>query len=325
LHYKYRYQLSIVSYNYKDYINLHNKIIMSSNTSALDENEVFEYTGNGQTVSDDVVSVRFHSSVVEVEEKAFYECSKLKKVVFNNGLKIIGDCAFCGCINLVEVVFNDELLTIGQRAFYGTALEKVILPKHVKEICDLAFYNCKNLREIDQAPHTLTEVGTFAFQYCNSLRKVGTHSFGSCLSLQKKLKLSIVSKRFENIIQYQPEVMTKVDAILDESRILEEEEAPAPIVDDGVSELWDLRLVLPIEQINDPDGQQCETFKCQLAACCFWSCNVDLPPWYCCLDCQEKDFNGWPAKLRDIPLRVMSNELRNAMIQRVCQTCFLGI
>jgi len=298
---------------------------MSSNTSALDENEVFEYTGNGQTVSDDVVSVRFHSSVVEVEEKAFYECSKLKKVVFNNGLKIIGDCAFCGCINLVEVVFNDELLTIGQRAFYGTALEKVILPKHVKEICDLAFYNCKNLREIDQAPHTLTEVGTFAFQYCNSLRKVGTHSFGSCLSLQKKLKLSIVSKRFENIIQYQPEVMTKVDAILDESRILEEEEAPAPIVDDGVSELWDLRLVLPIEQINDPDGQQCETFKCQLAACCFWSCNVDLPPWYCCLDCQEKDFNGWPAKLRDIPLRVMSNELRNAMIQRVCQTCFLGI
>jgi len=294
---------------------------MSSNTSALDENEVFEYMGNGQTVPKDVVSVRFHSSVVKAEEKAFFECSKLKKVVFNKGLKIIGDCAFCGCINLVEVVFNDELLTIGQRAFYGTALEKVILPKHVKEICDLAFYNCKHLREIDQAPHTLTEVGTFAFQYCNSLRKVGTHSFGSCPSLQKKLKLSIVSKRFENIIQYQPEVVTKVDAILDESRSEEEEEAP--IADDDVAELWDLRMVLPIEQINDPYGQQCEADKCQLAACCIWSRNRGpLPPWYCCLDCQEKDFNGWPAKKRDIPLRVMSNELRNAMIQRVCHDLF---
>ena len=290
---------------------------MSSNTSALDQNEVFEYTGNGQTVPDDVVSVRFHSSVVEVEEKAFYECSKLKKVMFNKGLKKIGYCAFCGCSNLVEVVFNEKLRKIGQRAFYGTALESIRLSTELREICDLAFYNCKKLREIE-APNTVTEIGTFAFQYCRNLRKVGTHSFGSCPLLQKKLKLLIVSKRFENIIQYQPEVVSKVDTILDE---VKEE---APIIDDGVAELWDLRFVLPIEQINDPYGQQCVTAKCQLAACCIWSCNRDptTRPFYYCLDCQERDFNGWPAKKRDIPLRVMSNDLRNAMIQRVRHDLF---
>ena len=79
-----------------------------------------------------------------------------------------------------------------------------------------------------------------------------------------------------------------------------------------------LRVVLPIEQINDPLGQRCDTTGCQLAACCIWTHSGDpTTPWYCCLDCQEKDFNGWPADNKDIPLKVMSRALRNAMIERV--------
>ena len=56
-----------------------------------------------------------------------------------------------------------------------------------------------------------------------------------------------------------------------------------------------------------------------MAACCIWSGSKDpSTPWYCCLDCQEKDFEGWPAENKDIPLKVMSRALRNAMIERVC-------
>ena len=86
-----------------------------------------------------------------------------------------------------------------------------------------------------------------------------------------------------------------------------------------------LRAVLPIEQINDPFGQQCDTPGCQLAACCIWTHSGDpLTPWYCCLDCQEKDFKGWPADIKDIPLKVMSRALRNAMIERVrLAPCFI--
>jgi len=169
------------------------------------------------------------------------------------------------------------------------------------------------------------EVGSYAVMACYT-KIVGTHAFDSCPSLQK-LKLPTVSKRFENIIQYQPEVVTKVDAILDEvkeeSRSRREGEGGAPIVDGGVSEPWNLRAVLPIEQINDPHGQQCISTGCRLAACCIWSCiHNPLTPFYYCLDCQERDFNGWPAKKRDIPLRVMSNELRNVMIQRVRHDLF---
>ena len=66
---------------------------MSDNTS----NKVFQYTGNGQIVTKDVVSVRFHPSVVEIEEKAFKDCTKLQKVVFNESLKKIGSNASESC------------------------------------------------------------------------------------------------------------------------------------------------------------------------------------------------------------------------------------
>ena len=56
--------------------------------------EVFEYTGNGQEVPKDVVSVRFHPSVVKVDDKAFYKCNRLKEVILNEGLQYIGQDAF---------------------------------------------------------------------------------------------------------------------------------------------------------------------------------------------------------------------------------------
>lgn len=108
------------------------------------------------------------------------------------------------------------------------------------------------------------------------------------------------------------------DAGEEEVEAVEEYAEEVPIVDNGAldMELWDLKVVLPMEQINYPFGQQCETTGCRLAACCIWASNWNpTTPWYTCLDCQEKDFEGWPAN-RDIPLRVMSSSLRNAMIER---------
>ena len=42
----------------------------------------FEYTGNGQTVPKDIVSVRFHPSVGVVDNDAFYNCKRLIEVVY---------------------------------------------------------------------------------------------------------------------------------------------------------------------------------------------------------------------------------------------------
>ena len=92
---------------------------MSNNT------EVFEYMGNGQRVPMNVVSVRFHPSVVEVPD-AFYGCRDLREVVLNEGLVKIGNFAFDEC----------------------RSLESITIPSSVKEICKLAFYKCYGLKEV---------------------------------------------------------------------------------------------------------------------------------------------------------------------------------
>ena len=64
----------------------HDIINMTSNKS-----DVFEYMGNGQAVPKDVVSLRFHSSVIEVDNNAFRDCKQLTDVVLNEGLQSIGE------------------------------------------------------------------------------------------------------------------------------------------------------------------------------------------------------------------------------------------
>ena len=96
---------------------------MLTNNDADDE-VVFEYTGKGCVVPEDVTIVRFHPSVVEVDDKAFQSCYSLRKVVFNDGLKKIGQLAFYSC----------------------SSLESITLSSTVTEIDYAVFYNCSSLR-----------------------------------------------------------------------------------------------------------------------------------------------------------------------------------
>ena len=63
--------------------------------------------------------------VIEIGEKAFVGCSRLKEIDLNNNLQIIGPSAFDKC-----------------------PLDKIFLPENIKEINDLAFKECetKNYR-----------------------------------------------------------------------------------------------------------------------------------------------------------------------------------
>ena len=57
-------------------------------------------------------------------------------------------------------------------------------------------------------------------------------------------------------------------------------------------ELWDLKMVLPIDQIRKSTNR-CGTAGCDLIPCCIWSSSLDPEtPWYCCLDYQANDFDG---------------------------------
>ena len=81
--------------------------MVSNDTSA-----VFIYTGKGQTVPKDVISVRFHPSVTEVENMAFKVRSSLREVVLNEGLLKIGALAFEKCTALQCIKLPTTVLVL---------------------------------------------------------------------------------------------------------------------------------------------------------------------------------------------------------------------
>jgi hypothetical protein len=71
--------------------------------------------------------------------------------------------------NLARVILPDSLVTLGERAFFRCYnLQKVVVPKKVKEIKYQAFYDNYYLRDLT-LPAGLTTIGNYAFQYCHSL------------------------------------------------------------------------------------------------------------------------------------------------------------
>lgn len=132
----------------------------------------FVYTGSGQTVPKDVVNVRFHSSVIEMDNNAFDSCRELRKVVLNEGLQKIGSSAFLKCYLLESITLPSTVTEIGKYAFnLCTSLREVVLNKGLRKIRNVAFWDCSSLQSI-AIPSTVSEIGRSAFEGCNSLREV---------------------------------------------------------------------------------------------------------------------------------------------------------
>ena len=174
----------------------------------MESNSEFEYTGEGCAVPKDVTIVRFHPSVIVVEDAAFRKCKQLREVMFNDGLKKIGKSAFYGCkllscINLPstvteiggyafsgcrelrEVLFINGLRKIGMASFFGCTLSSIILPSSVTEIGSYAFGGCCNLREV---------------VFHGAPQEIGYKTFDNCASLER-FTFPTESSRLDNLIQ----------------------------------------------------------------------------------------------------------------------------
>jgi len=96
-------------------------------------------------------------------------------------------------------------------------------------------------------------------------------------------------------------------ASIDNSHDNEEEE---------LEEQWDLAHILTIEEILSNGGQRCMSKRCPLLACCKYVSNLDpANVWYCCVDCQEKDYGGWPDS-HDLPIQSLSLEHRATIVEK---------
>ena len=78
------------------------------------------------------IDVASLSNLTKVQERAFYGCSSLEKVNFNNTFLTLGESAFEQCTSLVSVAFGSgdesKFASIGNRAFADcTSLKRIVL------------------------------------------------------------------------------------------------------------------------------------------------------------------------------------------------------
>lgn len=113
------------------------------------ENKVYKISYGAFSQNQNITSVTVEGNNLEiVEGSAFYECSNLKWVKLNKGVKIIEEYAFL-----------------------RSGIETIDLGNSLTELQYNCFSSCKKLQSI-VLPNTLTKFGMFVFDSCSSLKSV---------------------------------------------------------------------------------------------------------------------------------------------------------
>ena len=138
-----------------------------------------------------LASITLPSYLLQIGILAFYGCTSLSHVVWNDTLELIEDSAF-QLTALTELTCPPRLYQIGREAFSGSALTSVHMSESVTVVEDYAFYGCTQLTEIFFSPR-LTVLESRVFNGCTSLTElilpqtitsIENYVFGSCTALE---------------------------------------------------------------------------------------------------------------------------------------------
>lgn len=106
-----------------------------------------------------------------IEDECFGLCDKLEAINLPDSITHIGKGAFEGTLALQKVVLPHNLAMLPEALFYDSAVSDVTLPDNITEIPTACFYDCRNLRRI-VLPASVTKVAKDAFHYCVNLAEV---------------------------------------------------------------------------------------------------------------------------------------------------------
>lgn len=80
-----------------------------------------------------VTKIIVPQSVVTIQDRAFFNCRKLKEVQFPDRLKTIGKYAFC-YTSLDEIQLPDSVESIGDDAFFACPVKKIRLSRNLRSV-----------------------------------------------------------------------------------------------------------------------------------------------------------------------------------------------
>lgn len=117
-------------------------------------------------------------------------CSKIRKVIFEDGVTSIGSCAFWKC-GVLSVKIPSSVTMIGNSAFRESSIVSVTIPSNVKTIGDSAFRGCQNLSSvvISEGVETIRQNAFNAASLVSvtlppSIGEVGDAAFNQCQKLE---------------------------------------------------------------------------------------------------------------------------------------------
>ncbi|WP_147613388.1 leucine-rich repeat domain-containing protein [Treponema pectinovorum] len=117
-----------------------------------------------------ITSANILSSVTEIGEAAFKDCTSLKEVDIPNSVTVIQNLAFYGCSALESVTIPAAVNSLQQSVFKDcTSLKEVAIPNSVVSIENLAFSGCSALESVT-IPAAVDSLENKVFDGCTSLK-----------------------------------------------------------------------------------------------------------------------------------------------------------
>ena len=132
---------------------------------AADINPLLEMKNipNGMYNRMDIANISTPSNIESIGPSAFRGCVHLESAVFASGLVIIEDSAFLQCTRLKRIVLPDTLQVIERFAFYGCPIASpLVFPSALTTIETSAFRNCTTIEQVT-LPASIKYIEMFAF------------------------------------------------------------------------------------------------------------------------------------------------------------------
>ncbi len=171
---------------------------LKEDTSYTIPNSVKRIGHNAFSECEKLINITIPEGVVEIGSAAFYYCTGLTSIKIPNSLTYLGSSAFFNCTSLESISLGSNIDCIETDPFTNTKYfseesnwedgvlyikeylistnpEKINSSCKIKDgtklITDYAFYNCKNLIDVD-IPSSVNVIGAHAFIYCVNLNQV---------------------------------------------------------------------------------------------------------------------------------------------------------